>query len=192
MEGVVQCPVCTLFLHPGMNLDEHLNTHPKDQVIQALTQLTLQRANILSPQFVAKSPTPTAIASPPFTQPAPPPPPPPPQQKPSPPAVVTAPETALVIQIPSTSQHQQHQPPQHHQQQQQQHVQVQASPQNLFNKQSISYVQDPQKNIMIVNSCSTQFIQQRIANPQAKRQLEIAYGEQPIQVRDRIFITKKN
>uniref|UniRef100_A0A336KMY6 CSON013100 protein n=1 Tax=Culicoides sonorensis TaxID=179676 RepID=A0A336KMY6_CULSO len=48
MESVVQCPVCTLFLHPGMSLEDHLNTHPKDQVIQALSQLTLQRANILS------------------------------------------------------------------------------------------------------------------------------------------------
>lgn len=61
MESVVQCPVCTLFLHPGMNLEDHLNTHPKDQVIQALSQLTLQRANILSgTQFSpAKSVSPT-------------------------------------------------------------------------------------------------------------------------------------
>lgn len=63
MESVVQCPVCTLFLHPGMSLEDHLNTHPKDQVIQALSQLTLQRANILSgTQFSpakSVSPTPT-------------------------------------------------------------------------------------------------------------------------------------
>lgn len=31
-----QCPVCTLYLHPGMNLEIHLETHPKDQVIKAL------------------------------------------------------------------------------------------------------------------------------------------------------------
>lgn len=67
MESVVQCPVCTLFLHPGMSLEDHLNTHPKDQVIQALSQLTLQRANILSgTQF---SPAKSVSPSPP-TQPA--------------------------------------------------------------------------------------------------------------------------
>ncbi|XP_053605284.1 uncharacterized protein LOC128672272 [Plodia interpunctella] len=31
-----QCPVCTLFLHNGMTLESHLDTHPKDQVIKAL------------------------------------------------------------------------------------------------------------------------------------------------------------
>lgn len=67
MESVVQCPVCTLFLHPGMSLEDHLNTHPKDQVIQALSQLTLQRANILSgTQF---SPAKSVSPSPPTTTP---------------------------------------------------------------------------------------------------------------------------
>lgn len=170
MDGVVQCPVCTLFLHPGMNLDEHLNTHPKDQVIQALTQLTLQRANILSQtsQFVAKSPPPALPAPPPKAiQPSPQPPPPAPPPPVEAPAVVAAPTpvSAVVIKVPpaaaSTSAN---------------------SPPQLFNKQSsISYVQhEPQKSVMIVNSCSTQFIHQRI--PNAKRQLEIAYNEQPIQV----------
>ncbi|XP_013192919.1 uncharacterized protein LOC106136812 [Amyelois transitella] len=34
-----QCPVCTLFLHNGMTLESHLDTHPKDQVIKALCSL---------------------------------------------------------------------------------------------------------------------------------------------------------
>lgn len=41
MQSQMQCPVCTLFLHVGMNLQVHLDTHPKDQVIQALVNLTV-------------------------------------------------------------------------------------------------------------------------------------------------------
>ncbi|CAH0399020.1 unnamed protein product [Chilo suppressalis] len=40
MEQLVQCPVCTLYLHNGMSLESHLDTHPKDQVIKALCSLT--------------------------------------------------------------------------------------------------------------------------------------------------------
>lgn len=47
MDSQIQCPVCTLYLHVGMNLQDHLNTHPKEQVISALVNMTLlqQRAN---------------------------------------------------------------------------------------------------------------------------------------------------
>lgn len=47
MDSQIQCPVCTLYLHVGMNLQDHLNTHPKDQVISALVNMTLlqQRSN---------------------------------------------------------------------------------------------------------------------------------------------------
>lgn len=47
MESQIQCPVCTLFLHVGMNLQDHLDTHPKEKVISALVNLMLvqQRAN---------------------------------------------------------------------------------------------------------------------------------------------------
>ncbi|XP_075147329.1 uncharacterized protein LOC142221465 [Haematobia irritans] len=37
----VQCPVCTLYLHAGMSLSDHLETHPKEQVIKALVQMTI-------------------------------------------------------------------------------------------------------------------------------------------------------
>uniref|UniRef100_A0A1I8NQ57 C2H2-type domain-containing protein n=1 Tax=Stomoxys calcitrans TaxID=35570 RepID=A0A1I8NQ57_STOCA len=37
----VQCPVCTLYLHAGMNLSDHLETHPKEQVIRALVEMTI-------------------------------------------------------------------------------------------------------------------------------------------------------
>lgn len=36
------CPVCTLYLRPGISLLAHLNTHPKKQVIRALLTLTNQ------------------------------------------------------------------------------------------------------------------------------------------------------
>lgn len=34
----IQCPICNLYLLPGMVLEEHLETHPKEQVIQALVR----------------------------------------------------------------------------------------------------------------------------------------------------------
>lgn len=37
--GEQMCPVCTLYLRPGMTLHEHLFTHPKDQVIEALVRI---------------------------------------------------------------------------------------------------------------------------------------------------------
>lgn len=37
----IQCPVCTLYLHAGMNLCDHLETHPKEQVIKALVHMTI-------------------------------------------------------------------------------------------------------------------------------------------------------
>ncbi|KAM7362406.1 uncharacterized protein ACRADG_013115 isoform 1-T5 [Cochliomyia hominivorax] len=42
----VQCPVCTLYLHAGMNLSDHLETHPKEQVIRALVQMTISGTGI--------------------------------------------------------------------------------------------------------------------------------------------------
>lgn len=41
MDAQIQCPVCTLYLHPGMNLQDHLESHPKEKVIAALVNLTL-------------------------------------------------------------------------------------------------------------------------------------------------------
>lgn len=43
MDQLVQCPVCTLYLHNGMSLESHLDTHPKDQVIKALCSLSANR-----------------------------------------------------------------------------------------------------------------------------------------------------
>lgn len=43
MDSQLQCPVCTLYLHAGINLQDHLETHPKDKVISALVNLTLTK-----------------------------------------------------------------------------------------------------------------------------------------------------
>lgn len=40
------CPVCTLYLRPGISLPAHLNTHPKKQVIKALLTLTNHTPNL--------------------------------------------------------------------------------------------------------------------------------------------------
>ncbi|XP_065349784.1 zinc finger protein 778-like [Cloeon dipterum] len=48
------CPVCTLSVRKGISLEEHLNTHPKDQVIQALIRRCLTSAPTAAPlQFVS-------------------------------------------------------------------------------------------------------------------------------------------
>lgn len=40
------CPVCTLYLRPGISLPAHLNTHPKKHVIKALLTLTNQTPSL--------------------------------------------------------------------------------------------------------------------------------------------------
>lgn len=42
----MQCPICSLFLLPGMMLEEHLETHPKEQVIQALVRFASSKKSI--------------------------------------------------------------------------------------------------------------------------------------------------
>lgn len=45
MHSQIQCPVCTLYLHVGMNLSVHLDTHPKEQVIRALVNMTVVQSS---------------------------------------------------------------------------------------------------------------------------------------------------
>ncbi|XP_038221631.1 zinc finger protein 26 [Zerene cesonia] len=49
MDQRVQCPVCTLYLHSGMSLESHLDTHPKDQVIKALCSLSAKNVGSRTP-----------------------------------------------------------------------------------------------------------------------------------------------
>ncbi|KAK9505464.1 hypothetical protein O3M35_009518 [Rhynocoris fuscipes] len=52
---LIACPVCTLYLREGMSMQSHLNTHPKDQVIDALVRMcTTDRA--ASVQHESQSP----------------------------------------------------------------------------------------------------------------------------------------
>ncbi|XP_059469594.1 zinc finger protein ZFP2-like isoform X3 [Neocloeon triangulifer] len=56
------CPVCTLSVRKGISLEEHLNTHPKDQVIHALIRRCVTAASAAAPaasplQFVPTLPT---------------------------------------------------------------------------------------------------------------------------------------
>lgn len=44
------CPVCTLYLRPGITLHDHLFTHPKDQVIEALVRVAASGSNALFSQ----------------------------------------------------------------------------------------------------------------------------------------------
>ncbi|XP_018325445.1 uncharacterized protein LOC108737219 [Agrilus planipennis] len=42
--GNIVCPVCTLFLRPGMTLTSHLGSHPKQKVIEALVRISLNQS----------------------------------------------------------------------------------------------------------------------------------------------------
>lgn len=67
MENLVTCPICTLYLHPGMSLQTHLDTHPKDMIIQALLM-----ANTGPPSSSQNQSTPSCTTNPiPVTTPAP-------------------------------------------------------------------------------------------------------------------------
>ncbi|KAJ6639180.1 Zinc finger protein [Pseudolycoriella hygida] len=55
MESQLQCPVCTLFLHVGMDLQSHLDTHPKDQVIKALVNITMTKQSSDGPSTANNS-----------------------------------------------------------------------------------------------------------------------------------------
>ncbi|XP_076245627.1 uncharacterized protein LOC143186097 [Calliopsis andreniformis] len=59
--SAVACPVCTLYLREGISLQRHLDTHPKEQVIEALIKAStnspqLQQAQ-LSPSVPPPSPS---------------------------------------------------------------------------------------------------------------------------------------
>lgn len=45
-DSLLCCPVCTLYLRPGISLPAHLNTHPKKHVIRALLSLANQSPNL--------------------------------------------------------------------------------------------------------------------------------------------------
>lgn len=59
--SAVACPVCTLYLREGISLQRHLDTHPKEQVIEALIKASSNSSNLqqilLSPSTPAASPT---------------------------------------------------------------------------------------------------------------------------------------
>ncbi|CAB0040385.1 unnamed protein product [Trichogramma brassicae] len=64
--GKVACPVCTLYLREGISLQEHLDTHPKEQVIEALIRASSSGLPLLSqqtPSPLQQKSSPTSQAS---------------------------------------------------------------------------------------------------------------------------------
>jgi hypothetical protein len=51
-----QCPICMLFLLPGMNLQDHLDTHPKDMIIKALLSAKTEPKNEMATVFLTTTP----------------------------------------------------------------------------------------------------------------------------------------
>lgn len=143
MQSQMQCPVCTLFLHVGMNLQVHLDTHPKDQVIQALVNLTVtqQQTNDNDLNTMQCSRYAPLLDEP---------------------VVITAHKDAVDSKSsigyypePRQQQQQQQQPPQQYQQKQQQ-----LPPPSLAQSSSRHHQQ-----VVIVNSCSTSVFREGSTHP---------------------------
>ena len=59
---MVECPVCELFLRPNMNLQTHLDTHPKEMIIKALLMAQCKpKIEDEPPTTVFIQPTPSQI-----------------------------------------------------------------------------------------------------------------------------------
>lgn len=52
---LVCCPVCTLYMREGVSLQSHLNTHPKDQVIEALVRCSVNSVSVKDTENVSTS-----------------------------------------------------------------------------------------------------------------------------------------
>ncbi|XP_017875965.1 uncharacterized protein LOC108622542 [Ceratina calcarata] len=61
--GAVACPVCTLYLREGISLQRHLDTHPKEQVIEALIKASSNSSHLQQAQLSPSAPPP-AVQSP--------------------------------------------------------------------------------------------------------------------------------
>ena len=62
----VECPVCELFLRPNMCLQDHLDTHPKEMIIKALLSANKPKMEEELPKTLFLQPAPSSI--PPMTQ----------------------------------------------------------------------------------------------------------------------------
>lgn len=68
--GAVACPVCTLYLREGISLQRHLDTHPKEQVIEALIKASSNSSPLQQSQLSPSAPpTSPAVQSPQSTPP---------------------------------------------------------------------------------------------------------------------------
>ncbi|CAD1469586.1 unnamed protein product [Heterotrigona itama] len=54
--SAVACPVCTLYLREGISLQRHLDTHPKEQVIEALIKASTNSLNVQQTQLSSSAP----------------------------------------------------------------------------------------------------------------------------------------
>lgn len=87
--GAVACPVCTLYLREGISLQKHLDTHPKEQVIDALIKASsssLQPQQYQQQQQQQQQQTPSTVSAPPLV-----------------PLTQTAPQAPATIQTPQPS-----------------------------------------------------------------------------------------
>ncbi|XP_031837588.1 uncharacterized protein LOC116429150 isoform X1 [Nomia melanderi] len=54
--SAVACPVCTLYLREGISLQRHLDTHPKEQVIEALIKASSNSSQLQQTQLSPSAP----------------------------------------------------------------------------------------------------------------------------------------
>ncbi|XP_076668300.1 uncharacterized protein LOC143368940 isoform X1 [Andrena cerasifolii] len=55
--SAMACPVCTLYLREGISLQRHLDTHPKEQVIEALIKASTNSSHLQQTQLLPSAPT---------------------------------------------------------------------------------------------------------------------------------------
>ncbi|XP_032671352.1 uncharacterized protein LOC116844226 isoform X2 [Odontomachus brunneus] len=84
--GAVACPVCTLYLREGISLQKHLDTHPKEQVIDALIKASSSSLQSQQHQQSHQQQTPSTVPAPPLV-----------------PLTQTTPQTSAPIQTPQAS-----------------------------------------------------------------------------------------
>lgn len=58
---MIECPVCELFLRPNMNLQDHLDTHPKEMIIKALLSANKPKIEEEPPKTIFLQPAPSPV-----------------------------------------------------------------------------------------------------------------------------------
>ncbi|XP_038112684.1 uncharacterized protein LOC6045624 isoform X1 [Culex quinquefasciatus] len=148
--GTIECPVCTLYLRADMSLEDHLETHPKEKVIQALVSMAMKPKAAAPPQAPAPQPQQLEVV----------------RSRTPPNALMYHQQTGSNSSSGGYEQFQQ-----------QQQSPMMAAPAAITVVKASDMGGYPINNVMIVKSCSTKFVQQI---PSGSNAANAAYASGPI------------